>query len=157
MFIVDGNNLLCAIQQSPVGGDAVSDIGMCRIIGRYLRRIGQTGVVVYDGAGPADKSSFETIDGVEVVFAGHDTEADAVIEDKLRTSTAPRSLSVVSSDRRLRRAAGARRATAIKSESFWGEVQRQLKQAASEREPAAKQNGLSESETDRWLEFFGLD
>jgi len=65
-------------------------------------------------------------------------------------------LTIVSSDRRLRKAALARKATTVKSEVFWKEVQKQLSRKRPKKEPEEKRQGLTESETDKWLEFFGL-
>jgi predicted RNA-binding protein with PIN domain len=157
MIVIDGHNLLWAIEESHPESGPISDIGMCRIIGRYLKQAGEKGEVVFDGTGPPDKSGFDNIEGVEVFFAGSECDADAVIEDKIKANTSPRRLSIVSSDRRLRRAARARRASTIKSEVFWGDLQRQLGRRTVRNEPPAKQDGLSETETDQWLRQFGLD
>jgi len=140
------------------GPEEISDVRLCWVVGRYLKRIGETGEIVFDGTGPRDKSDFDNIDGVEVLFAGLGADADTVIEDKIKANTAPRRLTVVSSDRRLRRAARARRANAVKSEVFWSELQRVLRsKRRGANEPAGKEYGLSEGETEQWLEFFGLE
>ena len=157
MFIIDGHNLLHSICQAGDDSQVISDVQLCRIVGRYLRRIGETGEIVFDGTGPPDKSGFDNISNLEVLFAGIGTDTDTVIEEKIRANTAPKRLSIVSSDRRLRKAAQARKATAIKSETFWNNVQKQLSQKEKTKEPAEKRLGLSESETEQWLEYFGLD
>jgi len=46
---------------------------------------------------------------------------------------------------------------AVKSEVFWNNLQKQLSRRKGIREPAAKRQGLSDSETKQWLEFFGLE
>ena len=157
MFIIDGHNLLHSIHKVEEDARASSDVRLCWIVGRYLRRIGETGEIIFDGTGPPDKSGFDNISNLEVFFAGIGADADTVIEKKIRASTAPKRLSIVSSDRRLRKAAQARKAAAIKSEVFWGDVQRQLSRKEKAKEPAEKRLGLSESETKQWLEYFGLD
>jgi len=150
--------LLWAVLGLGVGPDEITDVGLCRTVGRYLKRMGQAGEIIFDGTGPPDKSDFDNIDGVEVLFAGLGTDTDTVIEGKITANTAPRRLTVVSSDNRLRKAARARKANAVKSEVFWSELQRELgrKRASGQREPMGKQHGLSEGETDQWLEFFEL-
>jgi predicted RNA-binding protein with PIN domain len=135
----------------------ISDVQLCRIVGTYLKRIGQAGEIIFDGTGPPDKSGFENISSVEVFFSGIGTDTDTVIEEKIRVNTAPKRLSIVSSDRRLRKAAQARKATAVKSDVFWNNVQKQLSQKERKKEPAEKRLGLSESETEQWLQYFGLD
>jgi uncharacterized protein len=157
MIIIDGHNLLHTVYK--IEGDSLSldDIGLCRIIEKYLKLTGQNGEIVFDGSGPRDKNSFENINYVEVSFAGIGSDADTRIEDKISINSAPKRLIVVSSDRRLRKAAHARKATTIKSEDFWAEVQKQLSKKRPIAEPRAKRGGISESETDQWLDFFGIE
>jgi len=157
MFIIDGHNLLYSIHKAAEDSESISDVGLCRIVGRYLKQIGQSGAIIFDGTGPRDKSGFDDISNLEVFFAGLGTDTDTVIEDKITASTAPRRLTIVSSDRRLRKAARARKAISVKSEVFWNNIQKQLSRKKAAKEPAAKRRGLSESETKQWLEFFGLE
>ena len=157
MIIIDGHNLLHSIHKEGSYSEPISDVGLCRIIGRYLKLTGQSGTIVFDGTGPRDKSGFDDISNLEVFFAGLGNDTDTVIEDKIGSSTAPRRLTIVSSDRRLRKAARARKAISVKSEVFWNNIQKQLSRKKAAKEPAAKRRGLSESETKQWLEFFGLE
>ena len=157
MIIIDGNNLLHSIVKLSDEGESINDVQLCWIISRYLRAIRKQGEIIFDGAGPRDKSQFDNIANLEVCFAGLGKDADTVIENKIKANTAPKRLSIVSSDRRLRDAARARRATAVKSEIFWNNLQKQLKRKKPVKEPEAKRVGLSESETKQWLEFFGIE
>ena len=152
--VVDGHNLLWAVQE--LSEQVVSDVQLCRIVGRYLKLTGEKGQIIFDGIGPPDKSGFENISNVEVLFAGRSTDTDTVIEKKITASTAPKRLTIVSTDRRLRRAARARKATAIKSEDFWADVQKRVRTRSRNKEPAEKRLGLTDSETKQWLEFFNL-
>ncbi len=156
MFIIDGHNLLHSVDKDD-GSESISDVQLCRIIGSYLKLTGQNGKIIFDGTGPPDKSGFDSIGNLEVFFAGSGTDADTVIEDKIIANSAPKRLKIVSSDRRLRKAARARKATSIKSEVFWNNMQKQLSRKKMAKEPAAKRRGLSESETTQWLEIFGLE
>lgn len=157
MVIIDGHNLLHTIRKKGEDLQAISDVQLCRIIGRFLKLTSKKGEIIFDGTGPRDKSGFDNISNLEVFFAGRATDADTVIEHKIRINTAPKRLTVVSSDRRLRKAAQARKATALKSEAFWADLQKQLSRKRPAKEPAAKRHGLSESETKLWLKFFGLE
>ena len=157
MFIIDGYNLLHAILKAEEAPGAISDLELCRVVSRYLKLIGRSGEMVFDGAGPPDKSGFDNVGNLEVLFAGLGADADTVIEDKIAASTAPKRLTIVSSDRRLRRAAHTRRCSSLKSEIFWNNAQKQLNRKRPVREPAAKRQGLSESETDQWLDAFGFE
>ena len=155
-FIVDGYNLLHFIQKASEDFGAISDVQFCRIISEYLRQISEKGEVIFDGTGPRDKTGFDNISNLEVFFSGLRSDADTVIEDKIKASTAPRRLTIVSSDRRLRDAARKRRATSVKSQVFWDDVQKQLSRKTKVKEPLAKREGLSEGETELWLKIFDL-
>ena len=157
MIIIDGHNLLHSIVKLSDEAESINDVQLCWIISRYLRAIRKQGEIIFDGTGPRDKSKFDNIANLEVLFAGLGSDADTVIENKIKASSAPKRLSIVSSDRRLRDAARTRRATAVKSEIFWNNLQKQLKRKKPVKEPEAKRMGLSESETKQWLEFFGIE
>jgi len=155
--IVDGHNLLWSIQKTGEEGESVSDVQMCRVLGDYLRLIGDKGEIIFDGIGPPDKSGFDNIYNLEVEFSGLASDCDSVMEHKISINSAPKRLTVVSSDRRLRDAARARRAISVKSEDFWVEVQNQLSRRREKREPPQKRHGISDSETDQWMDFFGFE
>jgi len=156
MFIIDGHNLLHTIYKLEGDSGPISDVSLCRILGRYFKLTGEKGEMIFDGTGPPDKSGFDNISNLEVFFAGIGTDADTVIEDKISVNTAPKRLIVVSSDRRLRSAARKRKATSMKSDVFWNDVQKQLSRKRPVKEPAEKRQGLSQGETEQWLEFFGF-
>jgi hypothetical protein len=157
MFIIDGHNLLHSIHKGDPNSGPIRDVQLCRIVGRYLKQMDQSGEIIFDGTGPRDKSGFDNISNLEVFFAGLGTDTDTVIEDKIGANTAPRRLTIVSSDRRLRKAARTRKAISLKSEVFWNSVQKRLSRKQTTKEPAAKRRGLSDGETKQWLEFFGLE
>ncbi|MHC5082647.1 MAG: NYN domain-containing protein [Planctomycetota bacterium] len=157
-FIVDGYNLLRSIQKLEEFA-AFTEVQMCRAIADFLHCVRDRGHVVFDGIGPPDKSALGGISGLEVYFSGENLEADDVIEQKILDNTAPKSLIVVSSDRRLRTAAKKRKATSIQSELFWQGLLNEMEMNALRPapEPTEKRNGLNERETDLWLDAFGLD
>ncbi len=154
-IIVDGYNLLWAVQK--LQGDlSVSDVGLCKILGEYFRLKGDNGELIFDGTGPPDKSCFQNTNNMEILFVGIKTDADTVVEDKIAVNSAPKRLVVVSSDNRLIMAARRRKAVSVKSELFWSQVCRQLSRKRGIAEPSGKRGGLSETETDRWLNEFGF-
>jgi len=157
MIIIDGHNLLHSIVKIDNESEPISDVQLCWVISRYLKAVGEKGEIIFDGTGPRDKSRFDNIENLEVFFAGLGSDADTVIENKIKASTAPKRLTVVSSDRRLRDAARSRKAMVVKSQVFWDNLQKQLRQKKPVKEPEAKRMGLSESETKQWLEFFGIE
>jgi len=156
MILIDGYNLLWAVKQTGQTG-VPDDVELCRILGRYLKQIGQSGEIIFDGIGPPDKTGFDNIAKLEVFFTGRNSDADTVIEDKIKADTAPRSLIVVSSDRRLRDAAHSRKAASVKSQVFWNDVQKELSKREKFDEPTQKQQGLTEGETQQWLKLFGME
>ncbi len=158
MTIVDGNNLLWALHERFDEREITSEIDLCRVLSRYFALMAEDGQVVFDGGGPLRKDDFDSIGNIEIIFAGFRKDSDSVIEEKVKANTAPRRLTVVSSDRRLRKAAAMRKATAIKSEDFWEEVQNELRRKKPrKKEPQGKQEGLTEGETEQWMDVFGLD
>jgi predicted RNA-binding protein with PIN domain len=156
-IIIDGHNLLWTVRESDEDHDSPGDLQLCHIIARYLRIVAEKGHIVFDGTGPPDIRAFDNINNLEVSFSGINSDADSVIEKKVAASTDPRRLVVVSSDRRLRIAARAAKASAVKADVFWKDVNRRLNQSRRTREPGEKRHGLSEGETDRWLEIFGME
>jgi predicted RNA-binding protein with PIN domain len=158
MTIIDGDNLLWALRETFEDREIGTELEMCRVLSRYFASTGEPGQVVFDGAGPADRSEFDTITNPEILFAGFNRDADSVIEERLKVNTSPRRVTVVSSDRRLRKAAAMRKAAGVKSEEFWELVRKELaRKKPRKREPEAKREGLTDGETDQWMEAFGLD
>jgi predicted RNA-binding protein with PIN domain len=155
--IIDGHNLLHSIHKEDPDSGLISDVQLCHIIGRYLKLIGEKGEIIFDGTGPRDKGGFDNISNLEVFFAGLRSDADTVIEDKIKANTAPKRLTIVSSDRRLRDAARKRKATLVKSQVFWDNLRKQLSRKKTITEPVGKRRGLSDGETEQWLKFFGLE
>ena len=156
MFIIDGNNLLHTIHKIEEIS-SFSDIELCRNLSTFLKITGQSGEIIFDGTGPRDMNLYENIENLEVFFAGIGQDADSVIEEKIAISTSPKRLIIISSDRRLRKAARTRKATSIKSEDFWGNVTKQLNKKRPVKEPREKRSGLSDSETEQWLDIFGFN
>jgi predicted RNA-binding protein with PIN domain len=95
--------------------------------------------------------------GLLVHFAPSPGDADALIEDLIRRDSAPRRLTVVSSDHRLQRAAKRRKARAVDSDVWFAEITRGRKQRAS---PASDEmskkldRAPSSSEVEFWLSRF---
>ncbi|UCD48634.1 MAG: NYN domain-containing protein [Phycisphaerales bacterium] len=157
-YVIDGTNLLWAIQESHEECEIAGEVQLCLTLDRYFALVGDAGEIVFDGAGPPDKSIFDAVAHLDVIFSGFSSDADSVIEEKVLANTAPRRLTVVSSDRRLRKAAGERKATALKSELFWNQVLKELsRKKPAEKEPEEKRDGLTEGETKQWLDLFGLE
>ena len=154
-IIIDGHNLLYAVK-SMTDDQIISELQLCNLISRYLKSIRQKGEIIFDGTGPPDKTGLLGSANLEILFSGSYADADSFIEDKITASTAPKRLTVVSSDHRLKKAAKARKAAVITADDFWSKVFKRLSRRRTP-EPACKRDGISESETEFWLKFFKLD
>ena len=95
--------------------------------------------------------------GLTVRFARGYENADALIEELICAETAPRQLTVVSSDHRLHRAARRRRARAVDSDGWYAEILRRRldRRQSPPALPAKPHVPLSEAEVAAWLERFG--
>jgi len=98
--------------------------------------------------------------GITVMFASKDEDADSVIEQLIADDSAPKRLTVVSSDHRIQRAAKRRRANFVDSDVWFAQM---LRDRASRTTSAASSDApkpegpFSPGEVDRWLREFGLD
>jgi predicted RNA-binding protein with PIN domain len=81
-------------------------------------RAKQTTVVFDAKKPPADFPVESTYQGLSIIFALDDENADARIERLIAEHSAPKSLTVVSTDRRVRQAARRRKARSITSDDF---------------------------------------
>jgi predicted RNA-binding protein with PIN domain len=156
MFLIDGTNLLWAIRDLDER-EITNELQLCQVIDGYLAATQQKGQAVFDGAGPIDREVFAGVRHLDIFFAGPGQDADSVIEGKILVDSAPKRLIVVSNDRRLRESAVHRKAKAVSCEDFWEQVQTHLHRNKPKRkEPPEKRQGLSDGETDQWMELFGL-
>ena len=155
--IIDGHNLLWAVQGIE-DDSSLTDIGLCRILDRYFAIVKQQAEIIFDGPGaPGNKTEFAGIRNLQVSFSGRASDCDTVIEQRILDSTAPKHLTIVSTDRRLRDAADAAKAISVKVEDFWDEVKKQLSRPRPDKEPPGKRSGITESETELWLKIFHLE
>ncbi len=129
-------------------------------------RCRETTVVLDASTPPADFPLKSVHQGLNLIFALGDENADARIEDLIAAHSAPKSLTVVSSDRRIRRAAQRRRARTLSSDEFLNLRERfqtakrhetRSQNPATPRSPD-RDSPLSAEEAAHWMaEFGGLD
>ena len=154
--LIDGYNLLRLIQKVNEELITLTEAGLCRIISEYLVRVRDYGHIFFDGVGPPDKTNLSNFTYLEVYFSGPNTDADSLIELKIADNTAPKSLVVVSTDRRIKAAAKKRKAISLRSEVFWAAMVTQLERRRPTPEPKEKRQGITDGETDQWLDIFGI-
>lgn len=91
--------------------------------------------------------------GMTILFAAGHREADDLIEQLIQRTTAPRDLTVVSSDRRLQRAARRRRASALDSPAWLRQLQAPGR--CSDRTSERGKRPAPADEIAAWLDEFG--
>ena len=155
-LLIDGYNLLRFIQRDETFA-SLDEAGLVRILSEYLDRIRDRAQIIFDGTGPRDKSALGGFRNLEVFFSGKDIEADEIIEQKIEDNSAPRSLIVVSSDRQLVSASRKRKAVSAGAELFWLTVIKMLERERPIPEPKEKRQGITDAETDQWMNYFGFD
>ncbi len=159
-LIIDGYNLIHA---AGILGHGVGPGGLERARGALLnclvesldpKLLSQT-TVVFDAAdAPPLVASKYQHRGLHVRFARGDGDADRVIEELILAESAPRRLTVVSSDHRLHRAARRRRAQAVDSDRWFAQLLRDRQNPRSPAKSAKPSGPPSKAEVKYWLEQF---
>ena len=167
MLLVDAYNVVRAQWVLPASRRGLDVRGLIGLIGRS-RFAGRRLRVVVDGRPSPDwlrHGVYDTLAGhawsrlgrAEIVFSGRDAEADDVIEEIL-DRTRGVAITVVSSDRRLVRAAGRAGADQIGNGSFLRLLNEDLDRADAERLPAfAAEVPLDPESVAHWMREFGFE
>ena len=130
---------------------------LCEILAELVKR-GQQVTVIFDGPAPTGpQASHLAAHGIEVAYSGA-KKADDLICQRIAASSAPRRLTVVSTDRQIRQAARKRRCKSVRSEEF-ARMLVQIESTSPQRpaEPPEKREGLTSEQTAEWLREFGFD
>jgi predicted RNA-binding protein with PIN domain len=168
-WLVDGYNMMHA---GGLADPRLGREGFRRARRRFLDEIsGAFGpenaremTVVFDAnVPPADFPLSTRYNGIAIVFALGDENADARIEQLIAQHPNPKALTVVSSDNRIRLAAVRRRAKAMKAEEFWVRIdslkEEKVVKPRGEHQPAAPASDEAQEpapgEAAYWLETFG--
>jgi predicted RNA-binding protein with PIN domain len=162
LYLIDGYNLLHAMG---VMRPRMGRTGLERARGRLLGLL--AGVyeaeascvtVVFDAAAaPRDAEREQHHRGITVRFAVDEEEADDLIEHLIRKASAPKQLTVVSDDHRIQQAATRRRCNVMRCEAYLNWLDSHRRRQAEGKKPTdvpAKPEGVSRSETQRWLREF---
>lgn len=166
-LLIDGYNLMHAVVLPPgrrLGPDQLRRMRQ-RFLNDLARKLGpidtHQATVVFDSThAPEGLPREARHKGMTILFAGENEDADERIEDLIRRHTAPKNLTVVSSDHRVRRAARRRHATDKTSDLFWAELQERERKpriltTSPDREPPRERaDSLSPEERAQWLEEF---
>lgn len=163
-LLIDGYNLLHASgilgRGIGPGGLERSRTALLNFLAESLdaRQLAGTTVVFDARTAPPGLPRQSEYHGMTVRFAERGSDADQEIEQLIAADSAPRRLTVVSSDHRLHRAARRRRAKAIDSDRWYAEILRRRIDRARTRSPTRKPaEPPTEGEVRFWLKQFGLD
>lgn len=157
VILVDGYNVLHTQGVLPPRLAGIEVHGLLRLIHRS-RFAGRRLTIVCDGSGSTGRPGLEIVDGTSVHYSGPHSEADTVIERMLEVASAARTWLVVSSDRRVQRAARRARADVLDSRTF---LEQLVADEAHKRKdglpPFATEVPLDRYSVAHWLEEFGFD
>jgi len=170
LWLIDGYNLMHAA--GAIDGREIRRELFQRKRRRFLsdladalgpERCRETTVVLDASTPPADFPVETVYQGLNLIFALGDENADARIEALIAAHSAPKSLTVVSSDRRIRRAAQRRRARTLSADEFLDLLERfqTAKRHAMPSQNRAtprsldRDSPLSAAEAALWLAEFG--
>lgn len=151
--IVDTYNLLHLTGELGAEAAALDIPSLARLITRS-RFAAEPIILVCDGTPPGGRRPI-TPPGVDVVYSGPDRCADLTIEHFIRRTSAPRRLTVVSSDRAIQAAARKRRAKVLDSETFLGRLLNDAARDDGAPRPARPPGSLPPDDVADWLSFFG--
>lgn len=161
-LLIDGYNLLHAVVDMParLGPGRLRKLRH-RFLNDLAYRLGPleaaTATVVFDAREPPEGAARRTTQkGLTVLFATGDEGADAGIEQLIAQHSAPKTLTVVSSDRRIRQAATRRKARTLTSDEFWSSLasRKRIGAPAPPPAPSAPAAPLSQAESNFWQEQF---
>jgi predicted RNA-binding protein with PIN domain len=155
--LIDGYNLMYAAgivgQKRGPRGLEHSRAALLNVLAESLPSDeAQRTVVVFDAQRPPPGLPHTTWHrGLIVYFASNHEDADALMEELIARHSAPRQLTVVSSDHRLQRAARRRRARAVDSDVWYEEL---LRRRSELRRGASRSSESASSEPPEDVEFW---
>ena len=163
-LLIDGYNLMYAQGHmgKKFGPDAFRKV-RARFLNDLAGRLGPVEAhlttVVFDAAAPPDGFPRQTSHkGIAVVFAVDDDSADERIIQLIAEHSAPKQLTVVTSDNRIRQAATRRKARVLTSDQFLVALDRRAHRPSSSppaAEPERREQTLSAEDAAFWLREFG--
>ncbi|MBX6311419.1 MAG: NYN domain-containing protein [Isosphaeraceae bacterium] len=164
-LLIDGYNLMHA---RGLLGRRFGPDGFRKVRHRFLNELAaalgpiaahQTTIVFDASQPPEHRPGQASHKGLTVVYAVGDESADDRIERLIAAHSAPKTLTVVSSDHRIRQAAARRHAITLTADAFLDLLESRQRRKRSERTGGAKEQSRRESpspqEAEEWLEVFG--
>ena len=163
--IIDGYNLIAAVgiigRGVGPGGLERARLALLNFLAESLEpgEIGGTTIVFDAKNAPTGLPRVVNHRGLTVRFASRYPDADSLIEELIGEASAPRGLTVVSSDHRIQRAARRRKAVPVDSDVWYeGMIRRRRERQAAVRSQKAEAKPpvpLLEEDVDYWIRVFG--
>jgi len=151
MLVIDGHNLIGQMLEISLS-DPHDEEKLIKRLEEYHRERGTSIIVVFDpGQAPPPAKRLRG-KGIKVLFAPPGAKADTLIINLIKKSPYPKGLTIVSSDREVRRAARARRAKMMTAQGFARMLSRSRRLPLTE--PTIKEKGLASSEVEEWMAIF---
>ncbi len=158
-LLIDCYNVLHAEKPAALAG--LGEASLCALLARTRWAAGGVTVVCDGSPKPHSlKQGDPALGAVELIFSGADRSADDVIIELIDADSAPRRLTVVSSDRAIRKAARRRKARDWSAEEFLQRLPKAVSSGSGTSAPGpAKPGGavMPDEQVQRWLDFFGID
>ena len=166
-LLVDCYNVLRADLPPSMAG--MDEAGLCRALAKsrwYGAGRGRDAggiVVVADGRVKPMGAATSPVEGVQLIYSGvlggEGCSADDVIIERVRVDSAPKRLTVVSSDREIRAAARARGAKDLPSDLFIERLTRDHATGVTgpRRPGRPRVEPLDAESVDAWLDVFGVE
>jgi predicted RNA-binding protein with PIN domain len=157
--IIDGYNLYHFARSVYVeDGIELALSAFVSIIDEWTRRSRQKVTLVFDGSvPPVLRQNSTNFGSVAIEFSGPASDADSVIERHVLVYSAPKLLTIVSSDHRVQKAGRRRHCKVLGSDAFWKTMAKKLTAKLPAPEPRQKKSGLFSYEVEYWLKVFGFD
>ena len=158
-YLFDGYNVYHAAIKLVPEAAHITPLMLCQVVVEDMQRLGEGAEVVFDGRkGPGEWDKLEAGGVVKVIFSGCRSDADTELEKLIKKNSAPRRLTVVSSDRRVQRAGRRRRCKILSAADYLEEMlRRQERPAIRPSEPSEKRRGVEGEQLNEWLEIFGIE
>ncbi|HEY5269052.1 MAG TPA: NYN domain-containing protein [Anaerolineales bacterium] len=148
-YLIDGHNLIPKLGLRLDSFDDELDL-LVRL--QEFCRLRRAQVEVYFDGAPPGQASTRKAGMVTAHFVRQGSSADAAIEARLvQLKKAAKNWTVVSSDGRVQRAAGAAQASVMSAEEF---AQEMVKAQTRRMTKSKSESVLSPDEVEEWLEFF---
>ncbi|HKV37979.1 MAG TPA: NYN domain-containing protein [Blastocatellia bacterium] len=151
-YVIDGNNVM---GQTP-GWHRDKDHAREQLLKQVADFAGSKKArvtVVFDGAPDNKYPDGSAYHGVKILYAHRGSDADARIEQVVESSSDPRGLTVVTSDRRLGLSCKSRGAKIVRS----GDFRRIMKTFAEDKPSSASEKAVTDSGAlDSWMRYFGV-